>query len=140
MMIDEKMEPQVAKGMVKGQADRLDSAFHLGYNMILNLMRVEGISPNSCWNIHFSNSKRHLVFYFRGKLAQCKQEFADITIEDEPIIKDYYDLKQQLLKYNEDVRKVITHPGNILPFYKMVELLKLKLVILIMDGVWLPHL
>lgn len=45
MMIDEKMEPQVAKGMVKGQADRLDSAFHLGYNMILNLMRVEGISP-----------------------------------------------------------------------------------------------
>lgn len=44
MMIDEKMEPQVAKGMVKGQADRLDSAFHLGYNMILNLMRVEGIS------------------------------------------------------------------------------------------------
>ena len=53
MMIDEKMEPQVAKGMVKGQADRLDSAFHLGYNMILNLMRVEGISRNSCWNIHF---------------------------------------------------------------------------------------
>ena len=49
-------------------------------------------------------------------------------------------MKQQLLKYNEDVRKVITHPGNILPFYKMVELLKLKLVILIMDGVWLPHL
>ena len=64
MMIDEKMEPQVAKGMVKGQADRLDSAFHLGYNMILNLMRVEGISRNSCWNIHFSNSKRHLVFLF----------------------------------------------------------------------------
>ena len=45
MMCDEKLEPQAAKEMVKGQADRLDSAFHLGYNMVLNLMKVEGISP-----------------------------------------------------------------------------------------------
>lgn len=45
MMVDEKLEPSAAKGMVKGETDRLDSAFHLGYNMILNLMRVEGISP-----------------------------------------------------------------------------------------------
>ena len=45
LMIDEKMEPQVAKEIVRGQQDKLNSAFHLGYNMILNLMRVEGISP-----------------------------------------------------------------------------------------------
>lgn len=45
MMCGTKLEPDAAKGMVKGQADRLDSAFHLGYNMVLNLMRVEGISP-----------------------------------------------------------------------------------------------
>ena len=45
MMVDEKLEPAAAKTLVKGEADRLDSAFHLGYNMILNLMKVEGISP-----------------------------------------------------------------------------------------------
>lgn len=45
MMCDEKIEPDAAKSMVEGQADRLDSAFHLGYNMIINLMRVEGVSP-----------------------------------------------------------------------------------------------
>ena len=45
MMCDEKLEPASAKEMVKGEADRLDSAFHLGYNMVLNLMKVEGISP-----------------------------------------------------------------------------------------------
>lgn len=45
MMCDEKIEPTAAKGMLKGEADRLDSAFHLGYNMVLNLMKVEGISP-----------------------------------------------------------------------------------------------
>jgi ATP-dependent RNA helicase DOB1 len=45
MMVDEKLEPFSAKEMIKGEADRLDSAFHLGYNMVLNLMKVEGISP-----------------------------------------------------------------------------------------------
>lgn len=45
LMIDEKMEPQAARDIVKGEHDRLNSAFYLGYNMILNLIRVEGISP-----------------------------------------------------------------------------------------------
>lgn len=45
MMCDEKLEPAAAKTMLKGEADRLDSAFHLSYNMVLNLMKVEGISP-----------------------------------------------------------------------------------------------
>ena len=29
----------------KGQADALNSAFHLTYNMVLNLLRVEDINP-----------------------------------------------------------------------------------------------
>jgi ATP-dependent RNA helicase DOB1 len=45
MMIDATMEPAVAKDIVRGEQDKLNSAFYLGYNMILNLMRVEGISP-----------------------------------------------------------------------------------------------
>ncbi|KAJ8457533.1 hypothetical protein ONZ45_g18275 [Pleurotus djamor] len=39
MMCDEKLEPSAAKSMVKGEADRLDAAFHLGYNMVVNLMK-----------------------------------------------------------------------------------------------------
>ena len=39
------MDPAVAKEIVRGEQDRLNSAFHLGYNMVLNLLRVEGISP-----------------------------------------------------------------------------------------------
>ena len=45
MMIEEKMEPDVAREIVRGEQDNLNSSFYLGYNMILNLMRVEGISP-----------------------------------------------------------------------------------------------
>jgi ATP-dependent RNA helicase DOB1 len=45
MMVDEKMEPAVAKDMVMGQADFLASQFRIGYNMLLNLIRMDGIDP-----------------------------------------------------------------------------------------------
>ncbi len=44
-MLEEKLEPPVAKEMLKGKSDRLVSAFHLGYNMLLNLLRVEDADP-----------------------------------------------------------------------------------------------
>lgn len=40
LMMDEKMEPDVAEGMLKGVSDSLNSSFHLGYNMLLNSMRI----------------------------------------------------------------------------------------------------
>ena len=45
LMVDEKMEPATIKSMVKGAADSLYSSFYIGYNMLLNLLRVEGFSP-----------------------------------------------------------------------------------------------
>ena len=45
LMCDEEMEPANAKNMMQGDADALNSSFHLGYNMLLNLLRVEGADP-----------------------------------------------------------------------------------------------
>jgi len=42
LMLDEKMQPDVAKGMLKGEADRLNSAFHLKYNMIVEFAQGGG--------------------------------------------------------------------------------------------------
>ena len=73
MMCDEKLEPDAAKGMVKGVADRLDSAFHLGYNMILNLLRVEGISPNAMLarSFHQFQSTVAVPRLEKGKIIAC---------------------------------------------------------------------
>lgn len=38
-MLDEKMEPDVAKGMIYGDPDPLYSSYHIGYNMVLNMLR-----------------------------------------------------------------------------------------------------
>ncbi|GAV52401.1 hypothetical protein ZYGR_0AG03920 [Zygosaccharomyces rouxii] len=117
MMIDEKMEPQVAKGMVKGQADRLDSAFHLGYNMILNLMRVEGISPEFMLESSFYQFQNVIsVPIMEKKLAELIKDVDSINVDDEENVKDYYEIRQTLEGYNDDVRQIITHPANILSF------------------------
>ncbi|KAK6460886.1 rRNA-processing arch domain-containing protein [Scheffersomyces coipomensis] len=128
MMIDEKMEPQVAKGMVKGQADRLDSAFHLGYNMILNLMRVEGISPEFMLESSFFQFQNAAsVPVMEKNLQELSDKLVTTQIDDEATVKDYYDLKLQSEKYQEEVRYVITHPGHILPFLQEGRVVKVKI-------------
>jgi ATP-dependent RNA helicase DOB1 len=44
-MLDAKMESAVAKEMIKGAPDTMYSEFHLGYNMLLNLLQIEGSEP-----------------------------------------------------------------------------------------------
>ncbi|ODV61304.1 ATP-dependent RNA helicase MTR4 [Ascoidea rubescens DSM 1968] len=127
MMIDEKMEPQIAKGMVKGVADRLDSAFHLGYNMILNLMRVEGISPEFMLErsfYQFQNSST--IPLLENKLYLLEENHKNIVIEDEQNIKEYYNLRKQTEIYNQDVREVITHPSHSLTFLQDGRLVEVK--------------
>ena len=127
MMIDEKMEPPVAKEIVKGQQDNLNSAFHLGYNMVLNLMRVEGISPEfmleRCF-FQFQNTAS--VSGLEKELRQLEQEKADFRIDDEATIKDYYDLRKQLDNYTKDMQEVITHPNYCLQFLQPGRLVRIK--------------
>merc|ERR1711892_525351 len=44
LMVDEKMSPSAGREIVKGMPDNLNSAFHLTYNMVLNLLRVEEVN------------------------------------------------------------------------------------------------
>ncbi|KAK4046327.1 ATP-dependent RNA helicase mtr4 [Microbotryomycetes sp. JL201] len=127
MMTDEKLEPQAAKGMVKGQADRLDSAFHLGYNMILNLMRVEGLTPEymleRCF-YQFQNTAS--VPHLEDELRKLDEERSGILISDEDTVADYYDLRQQLDILNKDLRDVLNHPTYALPFLQPGRLVRVK--------------
>ncbi|PWZ00793.1 putative MTR4-involved in nucleocytoplasmic transport of mRNA [Testicularia cyperi] len=117
MMFDEKLEPAAAKVMVKGEADRLNSAFHLGYNMILNLMRVEGISPEymleRCF-FQFQNAASVPQLEAQQRTAEEERDAIHVDREDE--VSEYYDVKTQLQQLKSDVQTVITHPSYVLPF------------------------
>ncbi|OCB91527.1 antiviral helicase [Sanghuangporus baumii] len=129
MMVDEKLEPSAAKNMIKGEADRLDSAFHLGYNMVLNLMKVEGISPEymleRCF-YQFQNNA-NIPMLEKGKSPRTAEEKkATIKIPDEKLVSEYYEYRQQLDQMGADFREVITHPAYSLPFLQPGRLVKIK--------------
>lgn len=127
MMIDEKMDSSVAKDIVRGEQDKLNSAFHLGYNMILNLMRVEGISPEfmleHCF-YQFQNTAS--VSGLEKELQALEAERGTANIPDEGIIKEYYDLRKQLDTYGKDMRDVINHPNYSLQFMQSGRLVRIK--------------
>ena len=127
MMIEEKMEPGVAKEIVRGEQDKLNSAFYLGYNMILNLMRVEGISPEymleRCF-YQFQNTAS--VSGLEKELHELETEKSNFDIADEGLVKECYDLRQQLKTYTQDMRDVINHPSYSLPFMQPGRLVKIR--------------
>ena len=127
LMMEEKMEPAVAKGMLKGEADRLNSAFHLSYNMILNLMRVEGISPEFILERSFFQFQNNASLpALEIELEELSKEKDSIVIENEAVIAEYYNLKKQLDSLNNDFKLVINHPSYILPFLQPGRLVKLR--------------
>ncbi|TFK65981.1 antiviral helicase [Pluteus cervinus] len=127
LMCDEKLEPPAAKEMIKGEADRLDSAFHLGYNMVLNLMKVEGISPE------FMLERCFFQFQSSAGIPQLEEELKQeedaketIRIPKEDLVSEYYQLRQQLDQMAADFREVVTHPTYALPFLQPGRLVKVK--------------
>ncbi|EQC53011.1 hypothetical protein SJAG_16455 [Schizosaccharomyces japonicus yFS275] len=126
LMVDEKMDPPVAKSMLKGEADRLDSAFHLSYNMILNLLRVEGISPEfmleRCF-FQFQNSVE--IPRLEQELAETEEKFNNFVIEDEHAVEEYDTIRTQLKVYHEDIRKVVNQPNFSLSFLQPGRLVRI---------------
>ncbi|KIL62788.1 hypothetical protein M378DRAFT_80655 [Amanita muscaria Koide BX008] len=127
MMCDEKLDPAGAMTMVKGEADRLDSAFHLGYNMVLNLMKVEGISPEFMLSRSFFQFQSSAgIPKLETELLQTEEAMNEIDIADEALVAEYYDYRQQLDQMGADFREVVTHPTYALPFLQPGRLVKVK--------------
>ncbi len=145
MMCDEKIEPVTAKAMITGQADRLDSAFRVGYNMVLNLMKVEGVSPEYLLQrsfFQFQNSAKIpgleegglsvvsmdvILKSFVVELRKEEEAMTKMSIPDEDLISRYYEYQSQLDQMVSDFRAVIAHPAYSLPFLKPGWLLKVQL-------------
>ncbi|KAJ6064000.1 hypothetical protein N7499_012680 [Penicillium canescens] len=127
MMVGEEMDPAVAKEIVRGEQDRLNSAFHLGYNMILNLLRVEGISPDymleSCFK-QFQTSGN--VSGLEKELQDLQEKRANMVISDEGTIREYYDLRKHLATLAEDVQEVVSHPNYSLPYITPGRVVRVK--------------
>ena len=127
LMVDEKMEPAVAKGMLKGQADYLHSAFHLTYTMILNLIRIEGIKPEQMLEGSFFQFQSGAKIPQLAKDLEIYQDrLASLSVDREDLVSEYYSLRTQLEAFKKDLRDVMNHPSYCLPFLQPGRLARIR--------------
>ncbi|XVF26370.1 hypothetical protein REPUB_Repub14bG0010100 [Reevesia pubescens] len=119
LMVDERMEPSTAKMMLKGDADSLNSAFHLSYNMLLNQLRCEDADPESMLRNSFYQFQADRAIPDLEKQVKALEEERDsMIIEEEDSLKNYYNLIQQYKSLKNDVRDIVFSPKYCLPYMK----------------------
>ncbi|XP_008546957.1 exosome RNA helicase MTR4 [Microplitis demolitor] len=127
LMIDEKVSPAVGKEIVLGKADPINSAFHLTYNMVLNLLRVEEINPEYMLErsfFQFQNQAAIPGLY--NKVKELQQLYDDIVVDKFNQIASYHDIRLQLDRLKVDYRNFITKVEYILKFLQPGRMVKIK--------------
>ena len=132
VLLDEAIEAQEFKAVSCGKADPLISSFHLTYNMILNLLRIEDADPK---------------IMMRRSFYQYQQEFGRRPVL-EKLIQDNQEQKEKLRTsispdlfkacqqystgrkvfqklQNEELAEVfVKHPKNVLPFLQVGRIIQ----------------
>ncbi|XP_053622157.1 exosome RNA helicase MTR4 [Plodia interpunctella] len=127
LMIDDKITPTVVKGMVQGKADPINSAFHLTYNMVLNLLRVEEINPEYMLERSFFQFQNQAAIPDLIDKVKAKQkEYSLLTVEQEHSIAAYCSIRSQLQLLGAQFRSYITRPEYLKPFLQPGRLVKVK--------------
>ncbi|CAI5967791.1 unnamed protein product [Closterium sp. NIES-64] len=112
LMVDSRMEPAVAKGMVKGSADPLVSAFHLSYNFILNQLRSPEVEIEQTIRSSYRQfqSDRALPA-LQARLQALEAEHSTISIPDESSLLALLSLRRQLSALRAQIRSSLTTPS-----------------------------
>ncbi|KAG8519796.1 Exosome RNA helicase MTR4, partial [Galemys pyrenaicus] len=127
LMVDEKMSPTIGKQLLKGSADPLNSAFHLTYNMVLNLLRVEEINPEYMLEKSFYQFQHYRAIPgVVEKVKNSEQQYNKIVIPNEESVIIYYKIRQQLSKLGKEIEEYIHKPKYCLPFLQPGRLVKVK--------------
>ncbi|KAG7310496.1 hypothetical protein JYU34_003283 [Plutella xylostella] len=127
LMIDQKVTPAVVKDMVQGKADPINSAFHLTYNMVLNLLRVEEINPEYMLERSFFQFQNQAAIPdLIDKVKSKQKQYDAVSVEQEHSIASYCSTRSQLQLLGQQFRSFITKPQHLQPFLQPGRLLKIK--------------
>lgn len=117
MIVDEKLDSEVGKSLMKGHSDPINSAFRLTYNMVLNLLRLEEINPEFMLEKSFYQFQNYRAIpEMIAKIKQMEFKRDMIEIPDEEAVSSYYKLRQQLDKLSQELLQFIHQPKYLVPF------------------------
>ena len=124
-MMDEKMEPAVCKGILYGDPDPLNSSYHISYNMLLNMMRVEEVDPEFLIRASFHQYQQESESPgFDAQAEEYEEKAKEVKVDDEEVVGEYFTMKKQLKKIRWEITEVVREPQNIVPFLQPGRLIK----------------
>ncbi|EFC38619.1 predicted protein [Naegleria gruberi] len=127
IMDDPDLREEDAKQLMNGIADCLNSSFHLSYYMVLNLLRVEEITPEYIMErsfFQYQSEKKRLAFEQTLNETIVKRD--SMKIENEPQLSSYYNMKKELENEYNNLRKLITTPKYSIPVLSAGRLLRIN--------------
>lgn len=127
LMVDEKVSPAVGREILQGKPDAINSAFHLTYNMVLNLLRVEEINPEYMLERSFFQFQNQSSIPDLYKKVQDKQKtFENFTIKDEASISSYHHIRESLDSLGAKYHEFYTNAQYLVPFLQPGRMVKVK--------------
>lgn len=127
LMVDEKVSPEVGRDMVQGLPDPINSAFHLTYNMVLNLLRVEEINPEYMLERSFFQFQNHSIIPdLYQKVCQLQEEYNSLVVPKEAQAESYYHIRTQLDALGKTYLYHVTKPQHLIPFLQPGRMIKIK--------------
>ena len=127
LMANKKLEPENAKAILKGKSDPLYSSFHLGYNMLLNMMRIEDIHPEDIIMHSFHQfQQERMCPQLKKVLIEKLSQYKSLKVPSEDLIKKKKKLMDQAQKIDEEIRKIVVKEENIIPFLQQGRFIRIK--------------
>lgn len=110
-MVDEAVEPDTLKQLTGGGADVLLSSFHLTYNMVLNLLRVEDVDPEFMMKRSFSQFQRlRDKPALEEKSAALRTAIEEISVAHETAFRQYTICEDMIAKKKAEVDAILRQP------------------------------
>ncbi|EKG03906.1 RNA helicase, putative [Trypanosoma cruzi] len=126
-MVDEAVEPETLKQLTGGGADVLNSSFHLTYNMVLNLLRVEDVDPEFMMRRSFAQFQRLRNRPVLEKRAEAlTEEIESIHVEHEEVFRQFTLCQELLANRRKQLADILKQPTFLKRFTHSGRLLRIR--------------
>ena len=126
-MIDEKIESETAKNILYGESDPLYSSYHVAYNMVLNMLRVDDSNPENLLKMSFHQFQHEAkIPNLETKAEQLSSEAQSISLENELFVENYFTITKKIEFYSDKIARKIHIPMHCFPFLQPGRLVLIK--------------
>jgi ATP-dependent RNA helicase DOB1 len=109
LMMENKIEPHIAKETMKGKADTLNSSFYVGFNMLLNLLRLEDADPEYVIVrsfAQFQSTRTAPEALARIEELRHAKEDLEKQVQNLAIVKDYVRIQKEIDLATQKIRVI----------------------------------